>query len=147
YWEGVRSGTCAIRPVTLIETEGFRCRIAAEVPDPIPGSRRRSRADRLALAAAREAIDDAGLGMLERRRAALVVGAVGGGMLEAERWYWQVKRRGGPLRATPQLPPLPPYPHAHGGGTQLPPGGPRGTPLAPLRPRALPPPLPPPPPP
>jgi len=32
YWEGVRSGTCAIRPITLIETEGFRCRIAAEVP-------------------------------------------------------------------------------------------------------------------
>src|SRR5262249_3204473 len=108
YWEGVRSGTCAIRPVTLIETEGFRCRIAAEVPDPVPGSLRRSRADRFALAAAREAIDDAGLDATERRRTALVVGAVGGGMLEAEAWYWRAQRRGPPPRAAPGVPPPPP---------------------------------------
>src|SRR5262249_60354682 len=100
YWEGVRSGTCAIRPITLIETEGFRCRIAAEVPAPIPESRRRSRADRLALAAAREAIDDAGLGVIERRRAALVVGAVGGGMLAAESRYAQGQSGGAPGWAT-----------------------------------------------
>src|SRR5262249_56652853 len=108
YWEGVRSGTCAIRPVTLIETEGFRCRIAAEVPDPVPGSLRRSRADRFALAAAREAIDDAGLDATERRRTALVVGAVGGGMLEAEAWYWRAQPSGAPLRAAPGLRPRPP---------------------------------------
>ena len=41
YWDGLSSGTCAIRPVTLIETEGFRCRIAAEVPDGVGGSARR----------------------------------------------------------------------------------------------------------
>jgi 3-oxoacyl-[acyl-carrier-protein] synthase II len=89
YWTGLAAGTCAIRPITLIDTEGFRCRVAAEVPDALPGSRRLSRADRLAQAAAREALDDAGLGVRERRRAALVVGAVGGGMLEAETWYWR----------------------------------------------------------
>src|SRR5205814_3515015 len=88
YWTGLSAGTCAIRPVTLIDTEGFRCRIAGEVPDAIAGSPRRSRADRLALAAAREALDDAGLGAAERSDTALVVGAVGGGMLEAEAWYW-----------------------------------------------------------
>ena len=32
YWEGISSGACAIRPITLIETDGFRCQIAAEVP-------------------------------------------------------------------------------------------------------------------
>jgi 3-oxoacyl-[acyl-carrier-protein] synthase II len=87
YWSGVAAGTCAIRPVSLFDTSGFRCRLAAEVPE-VSGSPRRSRADRLALVAAREALDDAGLGRGKRAETALVVGAVGGGMLEAETWYW-----------------------------------------------------------
>jgi 3-oxoacyl-[acyl-carrier-protein] synthase II len=88
FWQGITAGACAIRPITLIETEGFRSRIAAEVPGTIGGSTRRARADRLALAAAREALDDARLAADERRDAALMVGAVGGGMLEVEAWYW-----------------------------------------------------------
>jgi 3-oxoacyl-[acyl-carrier-protein] synthase II len=92
FWQGISAGACAIRPITLIDTEGFRSRIAAEVPDPISGSTRRARADRLALAAAREAIDDAGLDPAERRESALMVGAVGGGMLEVEAWYWARSR-------------------------------------------------------
>ena len=74
--------------MTLVDAQGLRCRLAAEVPDPLPGSRRRSRADRLALAAAAEALDDARVERAERAEVAVVVGAVGGGMLEAERWYW-----------------------------------------------------------
>jgi 3-oxoacyl-[acyl-carrier-protein] synthase II len=88
YWNGLASGVCAIRPATLLDTEGLRCRLAAEVPDALPGSRRRSRADRLALAAAAEALDDARLERADRREVAVVVGAVGGGMFEAEQWYW-----------------------------------------------------------
>ncbi|HUF91235.1 MAG TPA: beta-ketoacyl synthase N-terminal-like domain-containing protein, partial [Candidatus Limnocylindria bacterium] len=90
YWSGVSSGACAIRPVTIIDAAPFRSRIAAEVPDVPGASRRRSRADRLALAAAREAVEDAGLTAGDREQAALIVGAVGGGMLEAEEWYWRV---------------------------------------------------------
>jgi 3-oxoacyl-[acyl-carrier-protein] synthase II len=104
FWQGISAGACAIRPITLIETDGFRSRIAAEVPETIGGSPRRARADRLALAAAREAIEDAGLDPAERRDAALIVGAVGGGMLEVEAWYW-ARQRGdqrsaAPVRAT-----------------------------------------------
>ena len=104
FWQGISTGVCAIRPISLIDTEGFRTRIAAEVPEAIGGSPRRARADRLALTAAREALDDAGLGMADRRDTALVVGAVGGGMLEVETWYW-TRRRGetahpAPVRAT-----------------------------------------------
>ena len=88
YWDGLAAGLCAIRPVTLLDTQGFRCRLAAEVPEAPPGSRRRSRADRLALAAASEALDDARLDRAERADVAVVIGAVGGGMLEAEEWYW-----------------------------------------------------------
>jgi 3-oxoacyl-[acyl-carrier-protein] synthase II len=89
YWSALEAGVCAIRPMTLFDTEGFRCRVAAEVPDGLGGSPRRSRADRLALVAASEALDDARVDRTERAGAAVVVGAVGGGMLEAEGWYWQ----------------------------------------------------------
>ena len=82
FWTGIATGSCAIRPITLIESDGFRCQIAAEVPDGIAGSHRRSRADRLALTAAREALEDAGLSHDDRLETALIVGAVGGGMLE-----------------------------------------------------------------
>ena len=125
YWSGLSAGTCAIRPVTLIETEGFRCRIAAEVPDALPVSPRLSRGDRLAQTAAREALDDAGLAPAERRHAALVVGAVGGGMLEAEAWYW----RRGPLDAGGRhaLRSVLPYSHADSIGSRLGLYGPRET--------------------
>lgn len=125
YWSGLAAGTCAIRPVTLIETDGFRCRIAAEVPDALPSSLRVSRADRFAQTAAREALDDAGLGPAERRDAALIVGAVGGGMLEAEAWYW----RRAPLDAAGRraLGSVLPYSHADAVGSRLGLYGPRET--------------------
>jgi 3-oxoacyl-[acyl-carrier-protein] synthase II len=126
YWDGLDAGACAIRPVTLIDTAGFRCRLAAEVPGPLAGSARRSRADRLALGAAREALDDAGLAAAERRDAALVVGAVGGGMLEAEGWYW-ARRRGGPMPVAGTLRPILPSAHAEMLGHRLHLEGPRAT--------------------
>ena len=91
-WSGLAGGACAIRPLTVIESDGFRCRIAGEVPEAVAGSARRTRADRFALAAADEALGDAGLSPSDREDAALVVGAVGGGMLEAEAWYWAASR-------------------------------------------------------
>lgn len=126
YWEGISSGACAIRPITLIDTEGFRCRIAAEVPDTLGGSTRRSRADRFALAAAREALDDAGIGRAERADTALIIGAVGGGMLEAEAWYWQRSR--GVAEPMPRaLASCFPSAHADVVGSVLGLGGPRET--------------------
>ena len=127
YWAGLSAGACAIRPITLIETEGFRCRIAAEVPDVPGGSPRRSRADRLALMAAREALDDAGLGSAARTDAALVVGALGGGMLEAEAWYWSRARSGQPGAPEPLLRSIFPYSHADVIGHRLRLDGPRET--------------------
>lgn len=88
FWDGLGAGACAIGPLTLFAPTGLRCAIAAELPDVPPGSARRSRADRMALAAAREALEDAQLTAGERAGAGLAVGAVGGGMLEAEAWYW-----------------------------------------------------------
>lgn len=94
FWAGLAAGRCAIGPVTLFETQGFRSRIAAEVPLAYGprGSRRRSRADWLAVAAADEAVADAGLARRELRPAAVVIGGIGGGMLEAEAWFWKRER-------------------------------------------------------
>jgi len=104
FWAGLATGECVIRPLTVIDTEGFRSRIAAEVPSDVIGalsvSRRRSRADRLALAAAREALADADLAPRDRTDMALFVGAVGGGMLEGEGWYCEEALR---LRPSPSL--------------------------------------------
>jgi len=127
YWAGLAAGACAIRPLTLLDSGGFRCRIAAEVPDFPDGSTRRSRADRLALAAAGEALDDAALDRRERAEAGLVVGAVGGGMLEAEGWYWARARREQPPRWATALRGILPGSHAEALGHRLRLGGPRHT--------------------
>jgi 3-oxoacyl-[acyl-carrier-protein] synthase II len=97
FWAGLAAGRCAIGPIGLFETDGFRSRIGAEVPPgtTLPGtSRRRARADRFALAAADEAVMDAGLSRAELAPAAVVVGGIGGGMLEAESWFWRCRREG-----------------------------------------------------
>jgi 3-oxoacyl-[acyl-carrier-protein] synthase II len=126
-WAGLAAGACAIRPLTLIDAEGFRCRIAAEVPEIASGSPRRSRADRLALSAAVEALEDAGLGRSERAGAALVVGAVGGGMLEAESWYWARARGERAPRWAASLRSMLPASHAETLAHRLALGGPRQT--------------------
>ncbi len=130
FWTGLAAGTCAIRPITLIDTEGFRSRIAAEVPAETVAalgvSRRRSRADRLALAAAREALADAGLEGPARRRSALLIGAVGGGMLEGEDWYWG-ETRGRPSGNMRALRSILPHSHAETLGWRLGLTGPKET--------------------
>jgi 3-oxoacyl-[acyl-carrier-protein] synthase II len=127
FWAGLAAGACAIRPLTLIEAGGFRCRIAAEVPELAAGSPRRSRADRLALGAAVEALEDAGLTAAERAEAALVVGAVGGGMLEAEGWYWARARGERVPGWAASLRSMLPATHAETLGYRLALGGPRHT--------------------
>jgi 3-oxoacyl-[acyl-carrier-protein] synthase II len=131
FWSGVTAGACTIKPITLIETEGFRSRIAAEIPaetvSALPASRRRSRADRLALAAATEALADAGLHGEERAAAALAVGAVGGGMFEGEEWYWEETRSGKPSPKIRALRSILPFSHAETLGWRLGLSGPKET--------------------
>jgi 3-oxoacyl-[acyl-carrier-protein] synthase II len=131
FWTGLAAGACAIKPITVIDTEGFRSRIAAEVPADavatLGSSRRRSRADRIALAAAREALADSGLHGRDRAEAALLVGAVGGGMLEGERWYWEEIRGGAPASRMRALRSILPYSHAETLGWRLGLTGPKET--------------------
>lgn len=92
YWHGLVEGRCLLGPITLFPTAGFRSNIGAEVACPIVhslGNRYRSRANRFIIAAAEEAIGEAGLDAAMLRGAAVSIGGAGGGMLEAEEWYWR----------------------------------------------------------
>jgi 3-oxoacyl-(acyl-carrier-protein) synthase len=91
YWHGLSQGHCILGPLGLFPTDGFRSSIGGEVSADIVrtlGKAHRSRATRFLLAAAEEAVCHAGLGAAELAAAAVSVGGAGGGMLEAEAWYW-----------------------------------------------------------
>jgi 3-oxoacyl-[acyl-carrier-protein] synthase II len=68
FWNGIVEGRSGVRRITLCDPGDSPCRIAAEVPDFEPRNyleakeaRRLSRASQFAIAAARMALDDAGL--------------------------------------------------------------------------------------
>ncbi|MEE8302533.1 MAG: beta-ketoacyl synthase N-terminal-like domain-containing protein [Candidatus Tectomicrobia bacterium] len=91
YWQGLSQGHCAIKAIRLFPTEGFRSRIGGEVSaDTVRtlGATSRSRANRFVVAAAEEAVCRAMLAPEALATAAVSIGGAGGGMLEAETWYW-----------------------------------------------------------
>ncbi|HVS15059.1 MAG TPA: beta-ketoacyl-[acyl-carrier-protein] synthase family protein [Thermoanaerobaculia bacterium] len=95
---GLRAGESAVRPPRRLAVHGHRTALAAEVPEGGPpgldaAGRGLSRADRFALAAAREAVDQAGVEPLLRARPERVGVFFGGstaGMAEAEGYLARV---------------------------------------------------------
>jgi 3-oxoacyl-[acyl-carrier-protein] synthase II len=99
FWSATREGRSGVSRIDAFETSGFPARIAGQVRGFEPGAhlpshdlRHVSRAVPMALAAAREALDDAGLepaelDLDERRRSAVVVGSGGAGMEFMERQF------------------------------------------------------------
>src|SRR5262245_3635063 len=89
FWAGVCSGETAIRRFHRFEHADHPAHLAGEVPPPppdlahrFPGWSRLSSADRFALAAAREAADQAKLGrLLDAGRVAVFFGSSTGGMI------------------------------------------------------------------
>ena len=101
-WARLIAGECGIRPVTVFESDGYRSRIAAEVPlEPVraqfsPLERRRwSRSDQFGVLAAREAVDDAGLlDGVDRARVGVILGAGTSDLLRNEDFYRTTLTRG-----------------------------------------------------
>ncbi len=75
YWSGLTSGKSGIGPITLFDTSGFKVRIGGEVKDvefddyiDPKQARRMPRASKLAVVAAKMAIDDAGFTITDENR-------------------------------------------------------------------------------
>src|SRR5450830_717959 len=89
-WKNLLDGVCGIRPMTLFDTSTYRTQTAAqidEIPDDFLSAsdkRRMSRADRLGIVAAREAIAQSGLELSaeDPTRIGVVLGGGVSGLLE-----------------------------------------------------------------
>jgi 3-oxoacyl-[acyl-carrier-protein] synthase II len=102
-WRALVNGECGIRDITLFDTTGFRGRRAAEIPDfgtrvaftPWE-ARRLSRSDRVAVIAATEALDNAGLleSPIDRDRVAVMLGSGTSDLLRNEEYLAEVLDRG-----------------------------------------------------
>jgi 3-oxoacyl-[acyl-carrier-protein] synthase II len=95
----LRSGRCGIGELTAFELPGSRSRWAAQagepvLPDAIGSARRFTRADRLAMVAAMQALEAAGLEAPERREAAVVIGTGTGGISQIEAYHSRLAARG-----------------------------------------------------
>jgi 3-oxoacyl-[acyl-carrier-protein] synthase II len=94
-WKGLLAGDCGIRPVSLFDTSAYRTQTAAEVesiPDGFltPAERRRmSRADRMGVAAAREAIAASGLDLSREdpTRMGVILGGGTSGLIDSEAFF------------------------------------------------------------
>jgi 3-oxoacyl-[acyl-carrier-protein] synthase II len=106
YWQGLRQGQCILGPITLFPTEGLRSHIGGEIgAETIHalGAAQQTRANRLVVAAAHEAIGAAGLDPEDLTEAAVSIGGAGGGMLEVEAWYWRRYAQQSTTRYRPAL--------------------------------------------
>ena len=114
FWNGIKEGKTGFGPITYFDTADYRCKLAAEVKDFDPAqymdkksARRMEQFCQFAVAAAGQAISDAGLDM-EQEDPYMVGCSVGSGIgsLQAmEREYDRLKAKG-PGRVGPMLVPL-----------------------------------------
>ena len=104
FWQRTLAGESGIEPIALFDVEGFSCTIGGEIRDFHPqdfmdrkSARRMARFSQLAVAAAREAVDDAGLNLdaLDRARIGVVLGNGSGGYPELEDGARKLIDRGG----------------------------------------------------
>ncbi len=114
FWNGIKEGKTGFGPITYFDTADYRCKLAAEVKDFDPtqymdkkSARRMEQFCQFAVAAAGQAITDAGL-IMEQEDPYMVGCSVGSGIgsLQAmEREYDRLKEKG-PGRVGPMLVPL-----------------------------------------
>ncbi len=112
FWQNLLAGKSGVGPVTLFDASHYRTRIAGEVKNFDPtkyvdakDARRMGRATLFALAATRDALNDAGLGdhLNENTRAGVVLGTGLGGFVEAIKEHHAFAQQGGTGRVSPFL--------------------------------------------
>jgi len=96
-WRSIVEARAGITKLTRFDGETFPTDLAAEVREALPKAKRLSRTDLLAVVAAKEAVEQAGLPSLDR--AIVSTGTSTGGLLEGEDYYFRRIVRGS--RRTP----------------------------------------------
>src|SRR3984893_2744575 len=114
FWKALIEGQCGICPFSLFDPSGYRTQTAAqvlEIPDEFLTAfekKRTSRADRMGLAAAQEAIDQSGLDLTREdpTRIGVILGGGTSGLLDSEAYYEQHLRgkKGRPSHVLNHLP-------------------------------------------
>jgi 3-oxoacyl-[acyl-carrier-protein] synthase II len=114
FWRNLTAGVCGIRPISLFDASSYRTQTAAEVleiPDAFLSAaekRRMSRADRMGVAAAAEAIAAAGLDLSreDATRVGVILGGGTSGLLDSEEFYerYLQGRKARPSRVLNHLP-------------------------------------------
>ena len=108
-WQRAIAGESGITELTAIDPSAYPCKVAGQVDDFDPTewmdrktARRMARFSQFAIAAARQALDDAELDLdhTDRRRVGTVLGSGGGGIPETDRAMRTVLGRGG-MRVDP----------------------------------------------
>jgi 3-oxoacyl-[acyl-carrier-protein] synthase II len=114
FWRNLLGGQCGIRKLTLFDPSAYRTQTAAqvtEIPDQFltPAQKRRmSRADRMGLAAAREAVVQSGLDLSREdpTRVGVILGGGTSGLIDSEAFYQRhlCGKRDRPSRVLNHLP-------------------------------------------
>jgi 3-oxoacyl-[acyl-carrier-protein] synthase II len=114
FWRNLLAGTCGIRELTLFDPTAYRTQTAGqvmEIPDAFltPAQKRRmSRADRMGLAAAREAVAHSGLDLSREdpTRIGVILGGGTSGLIDSEAFFegHLRGRKGRPSRVLNHLP-------------------------------------------
>jgi 3-oxoacyl-[acyl-carrier-protein] synthase II len=104
FWDNLVNGVSGIGPITLCPTEGYPCHVAGEITDWDPSehidrkaARRMARFSQFMVAAASQAIEDAGfdLDAHDRDRIGVLIGNGGGGYPNIEEAARTMFERGG----------------------------------------------------
>lgn len=114
FWKGIREGKTGIGPITRFDAEEYKVRLVAEVRDFDPKKymepkmvRRMAPFAQYAVAAAKEAFEDAGLDMEKEDpfRAGVIIGSGVGDLHQVELCYDKILTKG-PGRVPPLMVPL-----------------------------------------
>ena len=114
FWSGIKEGKVGIGEITKFDTTEYKVKIAAEVKDfqakdrmDFKAARRMEPFSQYAVAAAKEAFEDAGLDMSKEDpfRVGVIVGSGIGSLQAVEKEYEKIRTKG-PGRVNPLLVPM-----------------------------------------